>query len=215
MPPTTHARYSRTKPPSCEIPSAFLASRGSWQEGAGSGYLSLRLTARNRWLRAHDRVVAPPFSPALPSRLTPGDRCLRFWCSLPHAYPRWRLGEEGIGVVGWWERSAASVAASRDALPAERRSPSLTSPPDCTGRWEAFGASAFIEGRREGGRVAVSSPSPRLPANPALLVSRGVPTHADGPTDYIFAPNLLTNFVSLFFGFLCLFGYFKSFVAVR
>jgi hypothetical protein len=42
--------------------------------------------------------------------------------------------------VGWWERSAATVAASRDALPAERRSPSLTSPPDCTGRWGAFGA---------------------------------------------------------------------------
>jgi hypothetical protein len=49
--------------------------------------------------------------------------------------------------------------------------------------------------------VAVSSPSPRLAANPALLVSRGVPTHAYGPTDYIFAPNLLTNFVSLFLVF--------------
>jgi hypothetical protein len=103
MPPTTHTRYSQTKPPSCQIPSAFLASRGSWQEGAGSGYLSLRLAARNQWLRAHDRVVALPFSPPLPSRLTPGDRCLRFWLLTP---PRLspaaaqRGGDRCCGLVG-------------------------------------------------------------------------------------------------------------------
>lgn len=99
-----------------------------------------------------------------------GSVCLRFRLLTTRSSPAAaaRRGGEGIGVVGWWERDAASVAgcpSSRASLASLDLSSGVS-----IGRWGAFGAPAFIEGGREGGRVVVvSSPSPRLACLPASL----------------------------------------------
>lgn len=106
--------------------------------------------------------------------------------------------------MGWWELDAASVA----GCPSSRASLAfldLSLPLVSIGRWGAFGAPAFIEGGRV---VVMSSPSPRLPANPPapLSSSRVASPRAEmAPTAYIFAPDILTNFVLPFLFILYLF----------